>query len=150
MPAVAASVIAVELPQPTGPELLSWTLPAGDWQTEPTTNMPAPAASASSIATATVAGSCSGRAPAYWRNPRPVYPGVARQNRWEGTTLLRVEVLKTGASGAIEIARSSGYQVLDDASVQTVRGWRFRPALEANQPVSSWVEVPIRFAMETN
>src|SRR5262249_28056742 len=85
--------------------------------------------------------------PAYLRNPRPPYPRVARTRGWEGTTILRVEVLTDGTGGQVEVTRTSGYSVLDSVSVSTVRTWRFAPARLDNQPVVSWVEVPVRFRL---
>jgi len=85
--------------------------------------------------------------PAYLRNPLPPYPRVAREHGWEGTTLLRVEVLDDGSGGTVEILKSSGYQVLDEASLETVRHWRFLPARSGDIPIRSLVEIPIRFHM---
>lgn len=85
--------------------------------------------------------------PDYLRNPPPPYPRMARERGWDGTTLLRVEVLANGTAGAIEIVRSSGHRLLDEASVQTVRGWRFHPARRNQRPINAWAEVPITFVL---
>lgn len=85
--------------------------------------------------------------PDYLRNPPPPYPRMARERGWDGTTLLRVEVLANGTTGAIEIVRSSGHRLLDEASVQTVRGWRFHPARRNQRPIDAWAEVPITFVL---
>ena len=85
--------------------------------------------------------------PAYLRNPLPPYPRVAREHGWEGTTLLRVEVLDDGSGGKVEILKSSGYQVLDEAALETVRRWSFLPARSGYTPIRSLVEIPIRFRM---
>jgi periplasmic protein TonB len=88
--------------------------------------------------------------PAYLRNPLPPYPRVAREHGWEGTTLLRVEVLDDGTGGKVEILKSSGYQVLDEAALETVRRWKFLPARSGDTPIRSLVEIPIRFRMAGN
>jgi protein TonB len=88
-----------------------------------------------------------GANPTYARNPPPAYPREARQRRWQGTTLLRVEVLADGAAGNIEIVESSGYRILDEACLDTVRGWKFSPARTGSAPVRSIVEIPIKFRM---
>lgn len=89
----------------------------------------------------------SGTTAAYGRNPLPPYPHEAREHGWQGTTLLRVEVLADGTAGKVEIAVSSGHAVLDEVSVQTVRDWMFRPARSGDAPIPSIVEIPITFRM---
>lgn len=83
--------------------------------------------------------------PAYLRNPPPPYPRVAREHGWEGTTLLQVEVLDDGSGGKVEVLKSSGYGVLDEAAAETVRRWKFLPARSGETPIRSLVEIPIRF-----
>jgi protein TonB len=85
--------------------------------------------------------------PDYRRSPRPQYPSLARQNGWEGTTILRVEVLVNGETGVVEVVESSGYRVLDDAAVEAVREARFEPARLEGVAVVCWVEVPITFRL---
>jgi protein TonB len=85
--------------------------------------------------------------PDYLRNPPPPYPRIARQRGWQGTTILKVEVLPNGLAGHIEILRTSGHRVLDEISVETVRGWKFLPARRGDAFVPSWVEIPIRFTL---
>jgi protein TonB len=80
-------------------------------------------------------------------NPTPKYPRVARQRGWQGTTVLRVQVLPDGRADAVQVAQTSGYRVLDEASTDTVRQWRFHPARFGDAPVSSWVEIHIRFQL---
>ena len=87
------------------------------------------------------------RIAAYARNPLPPYPREAREPRWQGTILLRVEVLADGNAGRIEIAESSGHSLLDEVTVQTVRTWKFLPAHSGYTPVRSLVEIPITFRM---
>ncbi len=85
--------------------------------------------------------------PDYMRNPRPPYPREAREKAWQGTTQLRVEVLADGTAGKVEVAKSSGQSVLDQASVDTVRRWKFSPARSGDIPIRSTVEIPIVFRL---
>jgi len=87
----------------------------------------------------------SGKGAAYVHNPLPLYPREARERHWEGTTLLRVEVLADGSVGKVEIAESTGYAILDESCVKTVRGWKFSPGRSGDTPVTSLVEIPITF-----
>jgi protein TonB len=87
--------------------------------------------------------------PEYGVNPKPPYPLIARRLGAQGVVMLRVQVREDGSVAAIELARSSGFAVLDDSAVRTVReSWRFIPAQLDGAPVASWVEVPIRFVLE--
>ena len=85
------------------------------------------------------------RLPAYTYNPKPAYPRTARRRGQEGTVLLLVEVLATGRVSRIEIEKSSGYELLDGAAVETVRKWRFVPAKRGSVSVRAWVRIPIEF-----
>jgi protein TonB len=76
-------------------------------------------------------------------NPRPPYPAVARARNWEGVSRMRVYVLPNGSAGQVQLAGSSGHDVLDEAAVAAVRGWRFVPAKRGDQAIASWVQFPI-------
>ncbi|MBK8816041.1 MAG: energy transducer TonB [Methylococcaceae bacterium] len=82
---------------------------------------------------------------AYLNNPKPHYPGIARSRNWEGLVLLRVYVTPDGRCGNINVARSSGHDVLDESAVEAVRSWRFVPGKRGDTPIASWVTVPIEF-----
>ena len=45
--------------------------------------------------------------------PTPAYPEVARQHGWEGTVTLHLELRADGTVGDVQVARSSGHEVLD-------------------------------------
>lgn len=85
---------------------------------------------------------------AYLNNPAPAYPRLAKQRHWQGRVLLRVLVTADGRCGDLSIAHSSGHDVLDEAAIEAVRHWRFVPGKHGDTPVSSWVNVPIEFALE--
>jgi periplasmic protein TonB len=80
-------------------------------------------------------------------NPAPVYPRIARQRGWEGTVELRVFVAKDGMPSEVEVFKSSGYEALDHAAQETVRGWHFVTAQSGKLRFSSWVTIPIRFQL---
>ncbi|OGS92009.1 MAG: hypothetical protein A2Z95_03845 [Gallionellales bacterium GWA2_60_18] len=87
---------------------------------------------------------------AYLNNPRPAYPMVARRMGWEGRVVLNVEVLAEGSCGGVSVFQSSGHDVLDNAALRTVKGWRFMPASRAGHPVTQWFKVPIQFSLKEN
>ncbi|MCB2091129.1 MAG: energy transducer TonB [Alphaproteobacteria bacterium] len=87
-------------------------------------------------------------AAAYLNNPPPSYPRLARLRRQQGTVLLNVEVEANGRPGDIQVIKSSGYQLLDQAAINIVRKWRFLPAKRGNEPVKANVEIPITFQIK--
>jgi len=84
----------------------------------------------------------------YAYNPKPDYPERARREGWEGTVLLRVLVDLEGKSKRVELSGSSGFETLDAAAKETVKGWRFYPARYGEERIESWVKVPIVFKLE--
>ncbi|HLP99000.1 MAG TPA: energy transducer TonB [Sideroxyarcus sp.] len=84
----------------------------------------------------------------YLNNPRPPYPAVARRMGYHGKVVLNVEVLAEGKAGEVKLHQSSGFAILDNAALQTVKSWRFTPARRFGQPVTQWFLVPIKFSLE--
>ncbi|MGY4525103.1 energy transducer TonB [Pseudomonas sp. UBA4617] len=84
---------------------------------------------------------------AYLKNPAPEYPQLAQRRGWEGTVLLRVEVLPSGAPGQIQIQKSSGRDALDAAALAAVKRWSFVPARQGDVAQTGWVSVPIDFKL---
>jgi protein TonB len=84
------------------------------------------------------------------RNPAPAYPAIAKRLHIEGTVLVRVLVSPAGLPKKIELARTSGAPVLDEAALKAVQGWAFVPARRGAEPVEAWVEVPINFHLKRN
>lgn len=83
----------------------------------------------------------------YLNNPRPKYPEIALQRRWEGLVTLRVRVLTDGSCGEVSIEGSSGHEVLDEAAMEAARHWKFVPAKRGEEAVATWVLVPIEFKL---
>ncbi|QHG67571.1 energy transducer TonB [Pseudomonas putida] len=84
---------------------------------------------------------------AYLKNPAPEYPQMALRRGWEGTVLLRVEVLPSGKPGQIQIQHSSGRDALDAAALAAVKRWSFVPAKQGDVAQAGWVSVPIDFKL---
>jgi protein TonB len=83
----------------------------------------------------------------YRDTPKPKYPESARREGREGRVLLRVLVDNQGRSKHVEINSSSGSDVLDRAAAETIGRWRFDPARYGDQPVESWLRIPIEFRL---
>ena len=102
----------------------------------------------SSINAAASSGAQMQAQPSYLSNPAPRYPVEARRKGWEGTVILEASVNKSGYPVSVEIKTSSGHVVLDEAALNTVKTWRFRPAQLGNLAVESSIRVPVRFDLE--
>ena len=109
----------------------------------PTPPTPAPAAAPVPVAPAPVTPASANAA--YLKNPAPEYPSLAQRRGWEGTVLLRVQVLASGKPGEIQVQKSSGRQQLDDAALAAVKRWSFVPAKQGDVAQDGWVSVPIDF-----
>jgi len=80
-------------------------------------------------------------------NPPPAYPLAARERRIEGDVVLRVSVDARGFVRGVEVARSSGEPMLDQAAIAAARAWRFLPAERAGTRVPDTVETAISFRL---
>lgn len=83
----------------------------------------------------------------YLNNPIPPYPPAARKLKLQGTVVVRVLVNPLGKAEIVQVEKSSGVSILDGAALKAVKEWFFVPAREGNNPVSAWVDVPIRFRL---
>ncbi len=62
------------------------------------------------------------------RYPPPSYPLLAQRNHYEGTVDIELRVDSSGAVTSVKLIRSSGFPVLDEATLQVVKTrWRFPP-----------------------
>ena len=77
----------------------------------------------------------------------PAYPLSARRAGIEGEVVLRVTVSADGEARAVEIARSSGSEALDEAARKAIARWRFRPAQRAGIAVDGTATIPVRFTL---
>jgi protein TonB len=85
--------------------------------------------------------------PNYLKNPEPDYPELARRRHQAGLVLLAVKVTAEGRAERVEIKKSSGFSLLDDAAVAAVREWKFQPARLGSFALESEIEVPVRFEL---
>jgi len=88
--------------------------------------------------------------PLYKENTPPVYPEIARVRGYEGIVLVSAEILPNGRVGEIKIRKSSGYAILDQSAIQAVKPWKFEPAKKSGNPFTAWVELPIKFILNSN
>lgn len=84
----------------------------------------------------------------YLNNPPPAYPFAARRRGIEGNVLVRAEISTEGKCLRVELVKSSGADMLDQAALEAVKAWRFVPARRGAQAVVAWVDVPLAFKLE--
>jgi len=85
--------------------------------------------------------------PEYDKNPVPEYPRRARQLGFEGTVVLNVRINQKGGVEDVKIVVSSGYSLLDQSALRSVKAWLFKPGRRGDQPVAAWVQVPVRYTL---
>lgn len=78
-----------------------------------------------------------------YRNRAPRYPDEAAARGQQGAVLVIIHVTPQGTAGTVDLAESSGWPLLDQAAVATVKQWRFHPALRDGKPVP--FDMPLRF-----
>ena len=76
------------------------------------------------------------------------YPFFARMLGHEGTTELAFTVGADGTVSGITVAKSSGYDGLDDAAKDCVRKWHYRPALKDNVLVDAPMNVKVNWNLD--
>lgn len=81
-------------------------------------------------------------------NPAPPYPATSRHLREAGRVVVRVLITADGQPIDVVLQRSSGFERLDQISLETVRTWRFDPAAYRSNSETRWVHIPINFVQE--
>jgi len=71
-----------------------------------------------------------------------VYPEAARRQGIQGTVELRFRIASDGSIEAMEILRSSGHRILDEASQQTIHGAAPYPV------VRGWIRLPLSYRLD--
>lgn len=84
----------------------------------------------------------------YLNNPAPNYPPASRELGEQGRVLLRAMINIDGTVAQVVLRKSSGFDRLDQAAMDTVKNWRFVSAQRGEQKVSAWVVVPVAFSLE--
>lgn len=82
--------------------------------------------------------------------PPPRYPSQARRRNQQGIVRVEVRLDERGNQLKLTLVRSSGVESLDQAALEAVTRWRFRPEVIEGRAVPSRVEIPIEFALTAN
>ena len=76
----------------------------------------------------------------------PSYPHVARRAGLGGRVTLRAVIAEDGSVESVEVFASTN-PLFDDAAVDAVRQWRYRPALMNGRPVKVYFSVVVNFLL---
>jgi TonB family protein len=81
------------------------------------------------------------------RTPEPMYPESASQNKLMGDTIVAMTVLADGSVTDVRLIGRAA-RSMDDATLQTLKTWRFKPAMCGAEPVVSDIEVVVSFRLQ--
>ncbi len=83
--------------------------------------------------------------PVVVRQVQPVYPEMARQSELEGVVVVQIGVNEFG--DVVEAIVLEGVTGLNQAAIDAVMQWKFRPAKQRDVAVPVRIVVPIRFSL---
>lgn len=75
----------------------------------------------------------------------PTYPEAARKARLEGDVLIRYVIGTDGRVKDVDILQPAIDKMFDEAAVNSIRQWRFRPMMRDGKPVEVVHEVEFHF-----
>lgn len=84
----------------------------------------------------------------YLNNPKPAYPLASKRMGEEGRVVLKVYIGVDGMPGEVRLHKSSGFDKLDQAALDTVKRWRFVPGKRGGVAEAMWFNVPINFVLD--
>jgi len=76
------------------------------------------------------------------------YPALLRERGIQGRVVLRVKVDAEGRASEVVISGGSGWRLLDEAARRVAESCPYIPARRGEQRLVSWVEYPVRFALQ--
>ena len=80
-------------------------------------------------------------------NPKPVYPRMAIRRGIEGDVGLSVNVSSAGQVSKVSVSKPSGFAILDQAAIDSVKKWEFTPATRDGVPTAMVIDIPVQFRL---
>ena len=84
----------------------------------------------------------------YLHNPKPIYPNASKRRGEQGMVLVSVLIGADGVAQDAKVKTSSGFELLDQAALNTVKSWKYVPGKRGGVPEAMWFNVPINFVLE--
>lgn len=78
---------------------------------------------------------------------KPRYPDLPRRAGIEGQTVVKALVDIDGSIISVQVLKSSGNQMLDEAALAAALNWKFSPAKQRDKFVRVYVSIPINFRL---
>jgi TonB family protein len=72
---------------------------------------------------------------------------LARDQGWQGSTMVRVEIGPDGLLRAVTVTRSSGFSVLDDRAASKIREIKLPNIPDELRERAFSIDVPFRFSL---
>jgi protein TonB len=82
------------------------------------------------------------------RKFNPVYPFGAKRQGITGRVLIRCLIGTDGKADKFKVLRSEPDSVFDEAAINAVTKWRFKPGILNGDAVPTWVRIPITFELD--
>jgi protein TonB len=80
--------------------------------------------------------------------PNPAYPDAARKAKYQGIVTLQAVVGVDGRASDIKVLEGSRRYGVQKSAVETLREWRFKPALDANgKAVATLNNIHVHFVL---
>jgi periplasmic protein TonB len=77
----------------------------------------------------------------------PTYPPSARNQRIQGWVLVEITVSRTGAVSAAQVVDAQPKRLFDQAALDAIRRWKFKPAYRDGQSVEQRVRQRLHFRL---
>jgi protein TonB len=76
----------------------------------------------------------------------PVYPAIAKETGTQGTVVLQATISRNGTIENLRVV--SGPEMLQQAALDAVQQWRYRPYLLSGEPVEVETTVNVVFKLQ--
>lgn len=77
----------------------------------------------------------------------PIYPDLALKRHYQGTSVFIATIKANGIVENLQLSKTSGHPILDQAAENALRHWKFAPATRNGVAVDSQLRIPIVFRL---
>lgn len=86
--------------------------------------------------------------PTFAQQAAHIYPPEAARRHQQGTVVLMLYINGSGALDKVEIVKSSGFPLLDEAAIKEMKHSRFEPAMDGAIPIRSRAQAGVTYRLE--